>query len=190
VSLLDDFRLDQLRQAERRRFQRWFVHTPMGWAYIDRSGRARGVSDDEYRSWQAAAFVRIEEMLADLPAKAVWTVVALITIVFGGNLLLSALGIDGMVRKIAIGVTIVIVEAGLIGIDLYDYWRDWQVQRSGIEAAMAGRAPLPIDPERARIPRNWFWSFRSRGRCTSPSATMMPKPRTGCATAKLHLRRA
>lgn len=156
MQLIDDYRLAQLREAERRRFQRWFVPSPLGWAYIDRAGRARGVRDDEFRAWQAAAFLRIEEMLADLPTKAVWTVAALIIIIFGGNIALGALGIDGTARHLSIGIAVVVVEAGLIGIDLYDYWRGWQVQRNAIEAAVVGRAPLPVDPERSRIPRNVF----------------------------------
>lgn len=48
------------------------------------------------------------------------------------------------------------IEGGLIALEVYDYQARWRKQRDELEAAVAGRAPLAIDPARARIPRNWY----------------------------------
>lgn len=155
--ILENLKLEQMRAAERARFQRWFVRTGLGWAYVDRQGRPRSVSDDEYAAWQVAAFAHIEDMLGSVPVKAAWSVAALLIILIGGTWMMAALGIDGTARHIALAVATVIVEGGLIGIDLFDYWKGWERLRDRIEVAVTGRAVLAVDPESARIPRNWAY---------------------------------
>ena len=44
----------------------------------------------------------------------------------------------------------------MIGIEIWDYAAGWRVRRDGIEAAVAARAPLPIDPARLGSGHNWF----------------------------------
>jgi hypothetical protein len=157
MRFLDEYKLGQIRDAERARFLRWFVQGPMGWAYIDRSGRPRAVSEAEWSAWRARAYVRIEDMLGSLPTNAAWSIGGLLVVLIVGPILFGALEITGPARHIAMAVAVVGVEAGLIGIDIYDYWRDWHRLRDTIEQSVAGRAPLPIDPEAARIPRNWYY---------------------------------
>ncbi|NJS14271.1 MAG: hypothetical protein HC788_06170 [Sphingopyxis sp.] len=67
MPLYQESRINALRTTERERFARWFIETPFGIAYIDRAGRPRRVSDQELLAWRAAAYNRIEEMLAELP---------------------------------------------------------------------------------------------------------------------------
>lgn len=156
MALYDEKQIDALRQTERARFARWFVETPMGMAYIDRGGRPRRVSDDELTAWRAVAHDRIEAMLADLP-KTTWiAIAAMIGIAFLAPMLFAALGIDGFAQKVGVIVTGVLIEGGLIGIEVHDYFARWRGQRDELEAAVAGRAPLAIDPAKARIPRNWY----------------------------------
>jgi hypothetical protein len=156
LALIDEKQIDALRQTERARFSRWFVPTPLGMAYIDRQGRPRRVSDDELAVWQAAAYVRIEAMLAELPKNA-WTAVGVIVgTAMLGPMLFSALGIGGYAQKVGVIVTGILIESGLIGLEVHDYLARWRAQRDALEAAVAGRAPLPIDPNQARIPRNWY----------------------------------
>lgn len=156
MNFFDERQQERLRQSERARFERWFVPTPLGRAYIDRVGRPRGVREEEYLAWRSAAFERIEQMLDDLPKQAFWAIGGLLLTVGAGMFLCQALGIDGTARTVAISVATVVVELGLVGIDLFDYMRDWRAQRNVIEAAVVGRAPLPLDPEQAQLPRNWF----------------------------------
>jgi hypothetical protein len=156
LGLIDDRQIDALRQTERARFARWFLPTPLGIAYIDRAGRPRRVSDDEFAAWQAAAFVRIEAMLAELPKNAWIAVSVLVGTALLAPMLLSALGIEGFARKIGSVVAAVLIEGGLIGLEVHDYLARWRQQRDALEAAVVGRAPLPIDPSQARVPRNWY----------------------------------
>lgn len=156
MALIDEKQVDALRQTERARFARWFVATPLGMAYIDRAGRPRRVSDDELTAWRADAYVRIEVMLAELPRN-VWTAVAVIagTAIFA-PMLFSGIGIGGFAQKVGVVVTGLLIEGGLIGLEARAYFARWRKQRDELEAAVAGRAPLAIDPAKARIPRNWF----------------------------------
>ncbi len=156
MQLFDANKIDALRTTERARFARWFVETPMGTAYIDRTGQPRRVSDDELSAWRAAAHARIDSMLADLP-KNVWiTAAVIIGTAILGPLLFSALGIEGYGKKVGIIVAGILIEGGLIGLEVYDYFARWRQQRDELERAVAGRAPLAIDPTKARIPRNWY----------------------------------
>lgn len=156
IQFVNAKQVDALRTTERARFARWFVETPMGTAYIDRAGRPRRVSDDELSAWRAAAHARIEAMLADLP-KNVWiTAAVIIGTAILGPLLFSALGIEGYGKKVGIIVAGILIEGGLIGLEVYDYFARWRQQRDELERAVAGRAPLAIDPTKARIPRNWY----------------------------------
>lgn len=54
MPLFDADQIDALRTTERARFARWFVETPMGTAYIDRTSQPRRVSDDELSASLAA----------------------------------------------------------------------------------------------------------------------------------------
>ena len=156
MQLFDAKQIDALRTTERARFARWFVETPLGTAYIDRAGRPRRVSDDELAAWRAAAHERIETMLADLPKNAWITAAVIIGTAILGPILFSALGIEGYGKKIGIIVAGILIEGGLIGLEVYDYFARWHQQRQELEIAVAGRAPLAIDPAKARIPRNYY----------------------------------
>jgi hypothetical protein len=68
--LVSETQIAALRKSERERFGRWFVETPYGKAYIDRTGRPRRVTEQELLTWRTAADARIEEMLVDLPKHA------------------------------------------------------------------------------------------------------------------------
>lgn len=156
MALYDEKQIDALRTTERARFARWFVETPMGMAYIDRAGRPRRVSDDELNAWRAVAYERIEAMLADLPRNTWIAISAMAGTAFLAPILFAALGIDGFAQKVGVIVTGVLIEGGLIGLEVHDYFARWRGQRDELEAAVAGRAPLAIDPAKARIPRNWY----------------------------------
>ncbi len=154
--MFDDYKREQLRQTEMARFHRWFVRTPMGWAYVDRVGRPRKVSDDEHAAWQAEAAAHVEAIIADANIKLAWAAAGLIAAYVGGTAIMMMLGITGTVRSMGIAACAVLIEAGLIGVDIFDYVRGWRMLRDRVEAAVAGRAPLAVDPDRARIPRNWY----------------------------------
>jgi hypothetical protein len=156
MAIIQESQIAALRETERDRFQRWFVETPFGMAYIDRAGRPRRISDDEFTVWRAAAHARIEEMLADLPRNTWIALGAMVGIAIFAPMLFSALGIEGLARKLGIAAAFVLIEGGLLGLEAHGYFARWRQQRATLEAAMAGRAPLAIDPAKARIPRNWF----------------------------------
>jgi hypothetical protein len=156
LALYDEKQIDALRQTERARFARWFVETPTGTAYIDRAGRPRRVSDDELTAWRAVAYDRIEAMLADLPKNTWIAVAAMVGTVCLAPIIFAAFGFDGFAQKVGVVITGVLIEGGLIGIEVHDYFARWRRQRDEMEAAVAGRAPLAIDPAKARIPRNWY----------------------------------
>ncbi|NJS14272.1 MAG: hypothetical protein HC788_06175 [Sphingopyxis sp.] len=70
-------------------------------------------------------------------------------------MLFSAMGIEGLARKVGIAVAFVLIEGGLLGFEAVDYYARWRQQRDELERAVAGRAPLPLDPGKARPPRSW-----------------------------------
>jgi hypothetical protein len=156
MRFIDDYRREQLRQTELARFHRWFLRTAQGLAYVDRSGRPRKVSDAEHADWLAEAEARVEAIIGDANQKLGWALAGLVAAYVGGHLIFGALGIGGTARTIGIAVGAVLIEAGLIGVDLCDYWQGWRKLRDRIEAAVVARAPLAVDPERARIPRNCY----------------------------------
>lgn len=150
-----DSQIAALRKTERQRFERWFVETPLGTAYIDRAGRPRRVSHEELSAWRAEAYARIEEMLAELP-KNMWIAVgAMVGVAIIMPMLFSALGIEGLARKVGLAIAFVVIEGGLVGLEAVDYFARWRRQRDAMEQAVAGRAPLAIDPALAKPARSW-----------------------------------
>ena len=146
----------QIRDGELRRFDRWFVDTTMGPAYRGRDGRVRGVKAEEVARWRADLEQHIDAMIAGLPFQAMWAVGGLLTVVFLGGWLLDLLTIEPRFHGPAIGLAIFIVEAGTIGIEAWDYIGGWRERRDAIEAAVAARAPLPIDPQNVASGHNWY----------------------------------
>lgn len=156
MALISDYQQRQMRDTELRRFDRWFVDTAIGPAYRGRDGRARGVKPDEVTRWRGEVEAHVDAMIAAIPAQAAWAIGALLTIVFGGGWLLDLLAIPQRYHAPAIGLGVFIVEVGMIGIEIWDYVAGWRTRRDGIEAAVAARAPLPIDPARLGSGHNWF----------------------------------
>lgn len=156
MKLIPDHRMELTRSNERARFERWFVPTAFGRAYIDRQGRARGISEDEYLAWQDQAYDHVEDMVGKIQPRAMAMVAVMLVTIAAAYWVAGQIGFTGTARSVLISVAVLIVEVGLLGIDVYDYWLGWKQQRDEIEAAVAGRAPLPVDPERARIPHNWY----------------------------------
>jgi hypothetical protein len=149
-------RIEQTRTSERARFERWFVPTALGLAYIDRQGRPRSVSQAEHQLWQDRAFAIVDKMVVKLEPQAMTLAFAMVATIAAASFAATWLGFTGAARATLVSVAVVIVEGGLLGIEIYDYWHDWHRLRSDIEAAVTGRAPLAVDPDRARIPHNWF----------------------------------
>lgn len=156
MALMSDFQKRQMRDTELRRFDRWFVDTAMGPAYRGRDGRVRGVKAEEIARWRGEVEAHVDAMIASVPIQAMWAIGALLVIVFGGGWLLDALAIPQRFHTPAIGLGVFIVEAGMIGIEIWDYVAGWQSRRDSIEAVVATRAPLPIDPARVGSGHNWF----------------------------------
>jgi hypothetical protein len=156
MALMSEYQKRQLREAEIARFDRWFVDTVMGPAYRGRDGRVRSVKPDEVARWRTELEAHIEAMIAGVPAQVAWAVGALLVIVIGGDWLLDRIAVPQRFHAPAIGLGLFIVEAGMIGLDAWDYIAGWRARREGIEAAVAARAPLPIDPARLGSPHNWF----------------------------------
>jgi hypothetical protein len=156
MTLINEFQQRQMRDSELRRFDRWFVDTAMGPAYRGRDGRARGVKAEEVARWRGEVEAHVDAMIAAIPFQAMWAIGALLAIVFGGGWLLDLLAIPQRFHAPAIGLGVFIVEVGMIGIEIWDYVAGWRTRRDGIEAAVAARAPLPIDPARLGSGHNWF----------------------------------
>lgn len=156
MTLINEFQQRQMRDTELRRFDRWFVDTAMGPAYRGRDGRARGVKAEEVARWRGEVEAHVDAMIAAIPFQAMWAIGALLAIVFGGGWLLDLLAIPQRFHAPAIGLGVFIVEVGMIGIEIWDYVAGWRTRRDGIEAAVAARAPLPIDPARLGSGHNWF----------------------------------
>lgn len=156
MTLINEFQQRQMRDTELRRFDRWFVDTAMGPAYRGRDGRARGVKAEEVARWRGEVEAHVDAMIAAIPFQAMWAIGALLAIVFGGGWLLDLLAIPQRFHAPAIGLGVFIVEVGMIGIEIWDYVAGWRIRRDGIEAAVAARAPLPIDPARLGSGHNWF----------------------------------
>jgi hypothetical protein len=153
---MSDYQKNQIRDGELRRFDRWFVDTAMGPAYRGRDGRVRGVKDDEVARWRADLEAHVDAMIAGLPVQAMWAVGGLLAVVFLGGWLLDTLGIAQHLHGPAIGLAIFIVEAGTVGFETWDYIGGWRERRDGIEAAVAARAPLPVDPQTLGSGHNWY----------------------------------
>jgi len=128
----------------------------MGPAYRCRDGRARGVKPDEVARWRGEVEAHVDAMIAAIPVQAAWAIGALLIILFGGGWLLDLLAIPQRYHGPAIGLGAFIVEVGMIGIEIWDYVAGWRARRDGIEAAIAARAPLPIDPARLGSGHNGF----------------------------------
>lgn len=156
MALVSDYQKRQIRDTELRRFDRWFVETAMGPAYRGRDGRARAVKANEVARWRDVVEAHVDATIAAIPVQAAWAVGALLAIVFGGGWLLDVLAIPQRYHASAIGLGVFIVEVGMIGIEIWDYAAGWRIRRDGIEAEVAARAPLPIDPARLGSGRNWF----------------------------------
>ncbi len=156
MALISDYQQRQMRDTELRRFDRWFVDTALGPAYRGRDGRGRSVKLEEIARWRAEVEAHVDAMIASIPFQAMWAIGALVTVVFGGGWLLDLLAIPQRFHGPAIGLGVFIVEVGMIGIEIWDYVAGWRVRRDGIEAAVAARAPLPIDPARLGSGHNWF----------------------------------
>jgi len=156
MALISDYQQRQMRDTELRRFDRWFVDTVMGPAYRGRDGRARGVKPDEVARWRGEVEAHVDAMIAAIPVQAMWAIGALLVIVFGGGWLLDLLAIPQRFHAPTIGLGVFIVEIGMIGIEIWDYAAGWRARRDAIEAAVAARAPLPIDPARLGNGHNWF----------------------------------
>lgn len=154
--LVSDYQQRQIRDGEIRRFERWFVETAMGPAYRGRDGRLRAVKAEEVARWRADLETHIDAMIASLPVHAMWAIGGLLAVVFLGGWLLDALGIAPRLHAPAIGLAVFLVEAGTVGIEAWDYVGGWRVRRDGIEAAVAARAPLPVDPRHVGSGHNWF----------------------------------
>lgn len=156
MALMSDYQQRQMRDTELRRFDRWFVDTAMGPAYRGRDGRARSVKAEEVARWRGEVEAHVDAMIASVPIQAMWAIGALLVIVFGGGWLLDMLAIPQRFHAPAIGLGVFIVEVGMIGIEIWDYVAGWRERRDGIEAAVATRAPLPVDPQRLGSGHNWF----------------------------------
>lgn len=156
MALVSDYQKRQIRDTELRRFDRWFVDTALGLAYRGRDGRARGVRPEEVAQWRDELEDHVDAMIAGLPIQAAWAIGALLIIVFGGGWLLDLTHIPQRFHGPAIGLGLFVVEVGLIGIEIWDYVVGWRRRRDGIEAAVAMRAPLPIEAARLGSGRNWF----------------------------------
>ncbi|MDO9368306.1 MAG: hypothetical protein Q7T68_07035 [Sphingopyxis sp.] len=156
MPLMSDYQKRQIRDTELRRFDRWFVDTAMGPAYRGRNGRVRSVKPDEIAHWRSAVEVHVDAMIASAPIQAAWAIGALVVVVFGGGWLLDMLAIPQRFHAPSIGLGVFVVEVGMIGIEIWDYVAGWRDRRDGIEAAVAARAPLPIDPQRIGSGHNWF----------------------------------
>lgn len=156
MALMSDYQQRQMRDTELRRFDRWFVDTAMGPAYRGRDGRARSVKAEEVARWRGEVEAHFDAMIASVPIQAMWAIGALLVIVFGGGWLLDILAIPQRFHAPAIGLGVFIVEVGMIGIEIWDYVAGWRERRDGIEAAVATRAPLPVDPQRLGSGHNWF----------------------------------
>ena len=156
MAMMSDYQQRQMRDTELRRFDRWFVDTAMGPAYRGRDGRVRSVKAEEIAHWRREVEAHVDAMIASVPIQAMWAIGALLVIVFGGGWLLDMLAIPQRFHAPAIGLGVFIVEAGMIGIEIWDYVAGWRARRDGIEAAVAVRAPLPIDPARIGNGHNWF----------------------------------
>ncbi len=156
MAFMSDYQKDQIRDGEIRRFERWFVDTAMGPAYRGRDGRVRGVKAEEVARWRADLEAHIDAMIAGLPVQALWAVGGLLAVVFLGGWLLDLLVIQPRFHGPAIGLAIFIVEAGTVGIEAWDYIGGWRERRDAIEATVAPRAPLPIDPQNLGSGHNWY----------------------------------
>lgn len=156
MAFMSGYQKRQIRDGELARFDRWFVETALGPAYRDRQGRARGVRPDEIAHWRAGVEAHVDAMIARAPVQVAWAFGGIFAVVFGGGLLLRLLDIPQGLHSPAIGLALFIVEAGTIGIEAWDYIGGWRDRRDGIEAAVAARAPLPIDPRRVGSGQNWY----------------------------------
>lgn len=156
MAFMSDYQKHQIRDGELRRFDRWFVETAMGPAYRGRDGRVRGVRAEEVARWRADLEAHIDAMIAGLPVQAMWAVGGLLALVFLGGRLLDTLGIAQHLHGPAIGLAIFIVEAGTVGLETWDYVGGWRGRRDAIEAAVAVRAPLPVDPQNLGSGHNWY----------------------------------
>ena len=156
MALMSDYQKRQIRDTELRRFDRWFVDTPVGPAYRGRDVRGRAVKAAEVARWRAGVEAHVDAMIAGVPLQVAWGIGALLAIVFGGRWLLDMLDIAPRFHAPAIGIGVFIVEVGLFGIEVWDYAAGWRRRRDAIEDAVRARAPLPIDPARLGSGRNWF----------------------------------
>ncbi|MBD3731210.1 MAG: hypothetical protein IE934_00635 [Sphingopyxis sp.] len=156
MALVSDYQKRQIRETELRRFERWFVDTSMGPAYRGRDGRGRSVRPDEIARWRADLETHVDAMIASIPVQAAWAIGALLAIVFGGGWLLDLMDIPQRFHAAAIGLGVFVVEVGLVGLEIWDYVEGWRNRRDAIEAAVAARAPLPIEPARLGSGTNWF----------------------------------
>lgn len=156
MALMSDFQKRQIRDTELRRFDRWFVDTVMGLGYHGRDGRVRSVKPEEVARWRDDVEAYVDAMVAAAPVQAAWAIGALVVVVFGGGWLLDLLAIPARFHAPAIGIGVFVVETGLIGIEIWDYVAGWRERRDGIEAAVAARAPLPVDPRLIGSGHNWF----------------------------------
>lgn len=154
--LMSEFQKRQIRDTELGRFDRWFVDTALGPAYRDRDGRARGVKAEEVARWRADLENHVEAMIARIPVQAAWALGGLIVVTMGGRWLLRLFEVPASYHAAVIGLAIFLVEVGTVGIEVRHYVAGWRARRDAIEAAVAGRAPLPIDPRRLGSGRNWF----------------------------------
>lgn len=156
MALVSDYQRRQIRETELRRFERWFVDTSMGPAYRGRDGRGRSVRPDEIARWRAGLETHVDAMIASIPVQAAWAIGALLAIIFGGGWLLDLMDIPQRFHAAAIGLGVFVVEVGLVGLEIWDYVGGWRSRRDTIEAAVAARAPLPIDAGRLGSGTNWF----------------------------------
>lgn len=150
------FSTDELRRNERARFERWFVETPAGTAFVAGPGQPRIVRPEELRRWRGQAYARIDEWAASVQTKGLWAAALFVGTFFLGQFLFGLLGFDGTAKHVATSVLVVTVEVGLLAIEVHDYFAYWRDFRAEIEAALVGRPPAAIDAARARAPRNWF----------------------------------
>lgn len=156
MALMSDFQKRQIREGELARFDRWFVVTIMGPAYRDRDGRVRSVKPEEVARWRADVEAHVDATIARAPVQLAWAFGSLVFILAVGGWLLDLLAIAQRFHAPAIALAVFIVEIGTIGIEIWDYVGGWRERRDGIEAAVAARAPLPVDPARLGSPHNWF----------------------------------
>ena len=163
MPFVSDYQKRQIRDTELRRFERWFVDTAMGPAYRGRDGRGRSVRADEIARWRADLETHVDAMIASIPVQAAWAIGALLAIVFGGGWLLDLMDIPQRFHAAAIGLGVFVVEVGLVGLEIWDYVGGWRSRRDAIEAAVAARAPQPIDAGRLGSGTNWFQIASARG---------------------------